>query len=219
MAKLHFFYSVMNSGKSSHLLQARFNYLQLGTNVMLVTSAIDDRAGVGVVSSRIGLSADAYPLTSSDDLFELTKRQHAETPLGALMMDEVQFMTPDHIRQAARVVDELDIPVMAYGLKNNVFSELFSDAVATILAYADNINEIRQVCHCGRKATMILRYGPDGIAEKTGSVIEIGAESRYISVCRKHWVLGDIGAACRSRLDTPSPAIINALLPEGVSHH
>ncbi|MGO4705313.1 thymidine kinase [Microvirga sp. 2MCAF38] len=195
MAKLHFHYSVMNAGKTTQLLQVRYNYIENGGLVLLFTSSIDDRAGVGKVSSRIGLSADAVPLRPSEDLEAIVTGIHKKTPVTVVLIDEVQFLTPDHIWQAARIVDHLKIPVMTYGLKNNVFGELFSPAICTLLALAEDIKEIKQLCHCGRKATMILRYDPNGNAVKTGEVIEIGGESRYISVCRPHWVDGDIGPA------------------------
>lgn len=201
MSKLYFFHAVMNAGKSSHLLQARHTYVMDGHSVLVITSATDNRSGVGVVSSRIGLQADAIAISSADNVFDLVAEQHAKTPLSAVLMDEVNFMTVDHIVEAARVADDLDIPVMAYGLKNNVFGDLFSPAIAKILALADAINEIKQICAvCGRKATMILRYGPDGEVERSGEVIEVGGDNRYVSVCRKHWFAGDIGQRRRDEL-------------------
>jgi thymidine kinase len=193
MAKLHFRYSVMNAGKSTQLLQVRHNYVENGGHVMLFTSVVDDRDGVGRVSSRMGLSVEATPLRPGDE--------HARRPVVAVLMDEVQFMTSDNIRQAARVADGLGVPVMAYGLKNNVFGELFGEAVCTLLALADDIEEIKQLCHCARKATMILRYDRDGRAVKTGNVVEVGGDDRYVSVCRAHWVEGDIGHSRRAALE------------------
>ena len=195
MAKLHFHHAVMNAGKTTQLLQVRHNYLENGGHVMLFTSAVDDRSGVGRVSSRMGFSADAIPLRDGDDLHAVVAREHARRPVTVVLLDEVQFMSPDHVRQAARVVDDLGVPVMAYGLKNDVFGELFGPSVHALLALADDIKEIKQLCHCGRKATMILRYGRDGVAVKTGSVVEVGGDDRYVSVCRPHWVQGDIGTS------------------------
>jgi thymidine kinase len=205
MAKLHFIYSVMNAGKSLALLGVWHNYTENGRNVLLVTSAVDDRDGMGVISSRLGLSREAVALRASDDLFAAVEALHRENEIGAVLMDEVQFMTPDHMRQAARIVDELGIPVMAYGLKNNAFGELFGPAIATLLALADESRELKTLCHCGRKATMILKYGPDGVAIKSGEVVEVGGDDRYVSVCRPHWNAGEIGAANRNRL-LPRPA-------------
>ncbi|WP_230530416.1 thymidine kinase [Microvirga roseola] len=204
MAKLHFIYSVMNAGKTTHLLQVRYNYIENGGNVLLCTSLIDDRFGVGKVKSRIGLEADAIPLKKSDDIGALVSAEHAQKPVTVVLIDEVQFMTADQVRQLAWIVDELKIPVMAYGLKNNVYGTLFSDAIATIMALAEDFQEIKQLCHCGRKATMILKYDPNGEAVRSGPVIEIGGEGRYVSVCRPHWTKGDIGPAARQLL---APAV------------
>lgn len=207
MAKLHFHYSVMNAGKTTQLLQVRHNYVENGGRVLLFTSVVDDRDGIGRVTSRMGLSIEADPLGADDDLFAKVAGEHALSPVTCVLMDEVQFMTPDHIRQAARVVDELGVPVMAYGLKNNVFGELFGPAISTLLALAEDIKEIKQLCHCTRKATMILRYGPDGIAVKAGEVVEVGGDSRYVSVCRPHWMAGDIGATRRGLLGLVAQAV------------
>lgn len=200
MAKLHFTHSVMNAGKSTALLQARHNYVENGGRVMLFTSLVDDRDGVGRISSRMGLSAEAQALADADDLFAVVSAAHALSPVTCVMIDEAQFLSPAHVWQAARVVDELGVPVMAYGLKNNVFGEIFGPAVAALLALSDDIKELKQLCHCGRKATMILRYGPDGVAVKEGDVVEVGGDNRYVSVCRPHWTAGDIGPARRGML-------------------
>ncbi len=206
MAKLHFLYSVMNAGKSTHLLQVRYNYIENGGHVLLFTSLIDDRFGVGKVRSRIGIEADAIPLRKADDVAAIVAEEHAKTHVTAILIDEVQFMTTDQVRQLAWVVDELKIPVMAYGLKNNVYGMLFSDAIATIMALADDFQEIKQLCHCGRKATMILKYDRNGEAVRSGEVIEIGGEGRYVSVCRPHWTAGNIGPAARQMLAQPVAA-------------
>jgi thymidine kinase len=200
MAKLHFLFSVMNAGKTTHLLQVRHNYIENGGHVLLFTSLIDDRFGVGKVKSRIGIEADAAALRKSDAIDAIVAAEHARKPVTVVLIDEVQFMTADQVRQLAWIVDELGIPVMAYGLKNNVYGTLFSDAVATIMALADDFQEIKQLCHCGRKATMILKYDRKGDAVRSGEVVEIGGEGRYVSVCRPHWMKGDIGPAARQLL-------------------
>jgi len=197
MAKLHFFYSVMNAGKSTQLLAAAHQYSSNGGRPLLLTSSVDNRAGEGVISSRMGISAEARAISLDDDVYRIVAEEHRCSPVTAVLMDEVQFMSPDHVRQASDVVDGLGIPVMAYGLKNNVHGTLFSEAIGVMLALADQINEIKQVCHCGRKATMILRYDRSGAVDRHGPVVEIGGEGRYVSVCRRHFKEGDIGPAAR----------------------
>ncbi|MFC5507774.1 thymidine kinase [Bosea massiliensis] len=201
MAKLHFHYSVMNAGKSLSLLSIRQNWVENGGNIVLMTSAIDRRSGVGKIASRIGISEDAIALGEDDDLFEIIARLHTEKPVTAALLDEVQFMTSAHMWQAAKIVDDLGIPVMAFGLKNNVFGSLFGPAIEAILALADDIKEIKQLCWCGRKAGQILRYDPSGRTEKSGNVVEVGGDNRYVSVCRKHWMTDDIGPARRAQCD------------------
>ena len=201
MAKLHFLYSVMNAGKTTHLLQVHHNYIENGGNVLLFTSSIDDRFGVGKIKSRIGIEADAISLKRSDAIDRIVAAEHAERPLTAVLIDEVQFMTPEQVRQLVWIVDELKIPVMAYALKNNVYGTLFSEAIAIMMAMADQFQEIKQLCHCGRKATMILKFDRRGEAVRSGEVVEIGGEGRYVSVCRRHWTAGDIGPAARRLLD------------------
>jgi thymidine kinase len=200
MAKLHFLYSVMNAGKTTHLLQVRYNYIENGGHVLLFTSLVDDRFGVGKVRSRIGIEADAIPLRKDDAIDAIVATEHEKRPVTAVLIDEVQFTTAEQVRQLAWIVDELNIPVMAYGLKNNVYGVLFSDAIATIMALADDFQEIKQLCHCGRKATMILKFDRNGEPVRSGEVIELGDESRYVSVCRRHWTNGDIGPAARQLL-------------------
>lgn len=197
---MYFFYSVMNAGKSTLLLQTAYNYRENGGRVLIFTSAIDDRSGVGVVSSRIGLEAEALALTAADNLFDIVREEHRRDPLTAVLMDEVQFMTADQIRQASDVVDDLGLPVLAYGLKNNYQGEIFSPAVSALLALCEKITECKQLCHCGSKATMILKYNAAGEAVRSGDVVEVGGEDKYISVCRRHWKAGDIGSAARSRI-------------------
>ncbi|NTF17762.1 thymidine kinase [Agrobacterium rubi] len=203
MAKLHFFYSVMNAGKSAQLLLARHNYDVHGFKTLLFTSATDTRSGEGLISSRLGISAPARALVPEDDLFEIVKGlsdHSARRPKTIVFIDEIQFLTPEQIRQASDIADDLNIPVLAYGLKNNVFGDLFSPAVATALAHADAIREIKQMCHCGSKATMILRFDGEGRVDRSGDVVKIGAEESYVSVCRRCFKCGDIGNAARRTL-------------------
>lgn len=203
MAKLHFFYSVMNAGKSAQLLLARHNYDVHGFKTLLFTSATDTRSGGGLITSRLGISAPAHALVASDDLFEIVEGmvgRAVRSPKTIVFIDEIQFLTPEQIRQASDIADDLNIPVLAYGLKNNVFGELFSPAVATALAHADSIREIKQMCHCGSKATMILRFDKEGRVDRSGDVVKIGAEEAYVSVCRPCFKSGDIGNAARQTL-------------------
>lgn len=190
----------MNAGKSLQLLSVKQNYAENGGNVVLITSAIDRRAGVGKISSRIGVSQDAIALGEHDDLFDIVHALHKAQAVTAVLMDEIQFMTAEHMWQGAKIVDELNIPVMAYGLKNNVFGQLFGPAVHAALAIADEIREIRQLCWCHRRASQILRYDASGRTEKSGNVIEVGGDNRYVSVCRKHWMSDDIGPSRRALL-------------------
>lgn len=202
MAKLHFFYSVMNAGKSTHLLQARYNYSAMGFETLLFTSARDDRNGVGKITSRLGLSEDARALVPEDNIFDIVsaKSRSFRDPRTIVFIDEVQFLTPDQIRQASDIVDELRIPVMTYGLKNNILGELFSPAIATVLAYADAITEHKAICHCGRKATMILRFDQDGRVARGGQIVQVGGEDTYSSVCRPCFKAGNIGPMARRKI-------------------
>lgn len=206
--KMHFHYSVMNAGKSTQILQIRHNYIENGDRVLLFTSSIDNRNGIGYITSRMGLSAEAIALSDVDNLYEIVKREHEKEKIEAILIDEVQFLNKEQIIQASDIADYLNITVMCYGLKNNIFGELFSESIKTLLAYADQILEIKQICHCKNKATMILKYDPSGNVIKSGNVIEIGDEgtktkelkNRYISVCRKCWKDGNIGPSAKKLL-------------------
>lgn len=205
MAKLHFFYSVMNAGKSQMLLQTRHNYEQNLFKTIVLTSARDDRFGVGRVTSRLGGSAEAVAVSPDMNLFDLVREQVGPVgyrgPKAAVLVDEVQFFTPEQIEQLSDVADSLKVPVLAYGLKNNAFGKLFSPAVAALLAVADEAKEIKQLCHCGRKATMILRFDGKGRIDRGGDVVQIGAEGSYVSVCRPCCKRGDIGPVARAQIE------------------
>lgn len=204
MAKLHFFFSVMNAGKSQMLLQTRYNYEQNQWKTIVLTSARDDRFGVGRVASRLGSSAEAIAVSPDMNLFEIVRGRIGVPDYrgtkAAVLIDEVQFFTPEQIAQLSEVADSLKVPVLAYGLKNNAFGELFSPAVGTLLALADDIKEIKQICHCGRKATMILRFDSRGRIDRGGDVVKIGAEGSYVSVCRPCFKTGDIGPVARGSI-------------------
>lgn len=201
MAKLHVQYAVMNAGKTTLLLQTRYNYEVNGSRPLLFTSNIDNRHGIGKISSRIGLEADAYPLRHDENLFNLVEAEHAKNPVGVVLLDEISFMTEAHAEQASDIADFLNIPVMGYGLRSNSQGNLFSPGMQKFLALAQDIKEIKTTCHCNvRKATMILRYGKNGHVIRDGEVIQTGGEESYVSVCSEHYKIGDIGKLARSRL-------------------
>lgn len=185
MAKLYFYYSTMNAGKSTALLQASHNYGERGMRTLVYTAKLDDRAG-GRVASRIGISAEARHFTPERSLFEDIRAEQSREPLACVLIDEAQFLTPHHVRELARVVDELEVPVLCYGLRTDFLGRLFEGS-AQLLAWADNLIELKTVCHCGRKATMVVRVRADGRVETTGAQVEIGGNDRYISLCRKHF--------------------------------
>jgi thymidine kinase len=187
VAKLYFYYASMNAGKSTVLLQASFNYRERGMRTMLFTAAIDDRAGQGVIASRIGLSAPADMFVPETDLFAAVASAHAVGTLNCMLVDEAQFLTKDQVWQLAHVADDLGIPVLCYGLRTDFQGELFPGS-AVLLGIADALVELKAVCHCGRKATMNLRVDESGAAVRQGAQTEIGGNDRYVALCRKHFV-------------------------------
>jgi len=186
MAKLYFYYSSMNAGKSTSLLQSSYNYRERGMHTLVMAPDIDDRYGMGYVTSRIGLEARATTFNESHDLLEVIDRCHRDDPLHCVLIDEAQFLTREQVFQLARVADELGIPVLAYGLRTDFRGEPFEGS-KYLLAWADTLNELKAICHCGRKATMVLRLDPQGNAVRSGSQVEIGGNDRYVSVCRRHF--------------------------------
>ena len=186
MAKLYFSYSAMNAGKSTILLQASHNYRERGMHTVLMTAAVDDRAGVGRIASRIGFGAEAEVFRSEDNLFERVKAFHAEEPVACLFIDEAQFLSEEQVWQLSEVADVLRIPVMTYGLRTDFQGKLFPGSAA-LLAIADDLREIRTICWCGRKATMVVRMDNQGNVLEDGDQIAIAGEDRYVSLCRVHW--------------------------------
>ncbi|MDF2235789.1 thymidine kinase [Albimonas sp. CAU 1670] len=186
MAKLYFNYSTMNAGKSTLLLQASHNYRERGMRTLLLTARLDQRAGAGRIGSRIGIGSDAETYEPGDDLFARIRARLAEGPIACVLVDEAQFLEPAQVRQLAWAADDLGVPVMAYGLRVDFRGELFPGSAA-LLALADSLREVRTICHCGRKATMVARIGPDGRAVTEGAQVEIGGNDRYVSLCRRHW--------------------------------
>lgn len=186
MAQMYFYYSAMNAGKSTTLLQSSFNYRERGMNPAIFTAAIDDRYGKGVVSSRIGLQEEAELFNVDDDLFQCLSQMHVETKIDCVLIDECQFLTKAQVYQLTEVVDKLHIPVLCYGLRSDFRGELF-DGSRYLLAWADKLVELKTICHCGRKANMVIRQDESGKAIADGDQVEIGGNDRYVSVCRKHY--------------------------------
>ena len=186
MAKLYFYYAAMNAGKSTTLLQADYNYRERGMETMLWTAAHDDRAGAGVIGSRVALSAPAHTYWADTNLFDAVGDELKRRNLHCILVDEAQFLTHDHVLQLARVVDDLAIPVLCYGLRTDFLGKLFEGSAA-LLAFADNLIELKAVCDCGRKATMNLRIDEEGQAVPAGAQTEIGGNDRYVALCRKHF--------------------------------
>ncbi|EIE51089.1 thymidine kinase [Citreicella sp. 357] len=186
MAKLYFNYSTMNAGKSTLLLQAAHNYGERGMEVYLLTARLDDRAGEGRIGSRIGLGRPADVFTPSDDLFARIDAEQQQRGLACIFVDEAQFLTEAQVWQLARVADDLRIPVMAYGLRVDFRGQLFPGS-AVLLALADTLREVRTICHCGRKATMVIRQDAAGRAVSDGAQVQIGGNETYVSLCRRHW--------------------------------
>jgi thymidine kinase len=186
MSKVYFYYSAMNAGKSTVLLQSSYNYQERGMRTLLFVPAMDTRAGEGRIESRIGLSSGAITLGAGENLHDLVASSHSGSPVACVLVDEAQFLTPAQVRQATDVADLLRIPVLCYGLRTDFQGRLFPGS-AELLASADNLIELKTICHCGRKATMNLRVGADGRAVKEGAQVEIGGNDRYVPMCRRHF--------------------------------
>jgi len=186
MAKLYFHYSTMNAGKSTSLLQASHNYREGGMATYLITAQFDLRAGRGRIASRIGIGEDADTFAPAEDMFAKLATRFAAGPVACVFIDEAQFLTKAQVWQLARAVDDLAVPVMCYGLRVDFRGELFPGSAA-LLAWADEMREVRTICHCGKKATMVIRRGPDGRALADGEQVVIGGNETYASLCRRHW--------------------------------
>ena len=187
MAKLYFSYAAMNAGKTTILLQASHNYRERGMNTMLLTARLDDRVGEGKIGSRIGLEAAAFVFDGDTDMTSLIAAQNEAAALACVMVDDAQFLSEAQVWQLAAIADEMGIPVMCYGLRTDFQGNLFPGS-ARLLALADVLREIRTICHCGRKATMVVRQTENGAVIREGAQIEIGGNERYVSLCRRHWV-------------------------------
>ncbi|RKQ38117.1 thymidine kinase [Enterobacter sp. R1(2018)] len=186
MAQLYFYYSAMNAGKSTALLQSSYNYQERGMRTLVYTAEIDNRYGSGKVSSRIGLSSPAKLYNSSTSLFDDIRNEHEREPVHCVLVDESQFLTREQVHALSDVVDELDIPVLCYGLRTDFRGELFGGS-QYLLAWSDKLVELKTICFCGRKASMVLRLDSEGRPYNQGEQVVIGGNERYVSVCRKHY--------------------------------
>lgn len=186
MAKLYFNYSTMNAGKSTVLLQASHNYGERGMETYLLTAQFDNRAGDGRIASRIGIGQKADTFAPGEDLFAKIKARLAHGKVACIFIDEAQFLERDQVWQLARAVDDLGVPIMCYGLRVDFQGELFPGSAA-LLALSDEMREVRTICHCGKKATMVIRQDQDGKALLSGDQVQIGGNETYVSLCRRHW--------------------------------
>ena len=186
MAKMYFYYSSMNAGKSTALLQSSYNYRERGMNTLVLAPELDNRYGVGKVTSRIGLETEATTFKTDQNLFDIVKAKHDEQKLHCVLIDEAQFLTKDQVFQLGDVTDDLNIPVLAYGIRTDFQGEPFEGS-KYLLAWSDNLKELKAICHCGTKATMVVRMDEQGNAVHEGSQVEIGGNDRYVSMCRRHF--------------------------------
>lgn len=186
MAKLYFHYSTMNAGKSTVLLQASHNYIERGMQTYLLTAQFDNRAGDGRIASRIGIGVQADTFSPDEDLFGKIEKRLQAGPCACIFIDEAQFLSHGQVWQLARAVDDLGVPVMCYGLRVDFQGNLFPGS-ATLLALADEMREVRTICHCGKKATMVVRQDDQGKVLTEGAQVQIGGNETYVSLCRRHW--------------------------------
>ena len=186
MAKLYFYYSAMNAGKTTTLVQSAYNYRERGMKTLVLKPEIDERHRSSIVRSRIGLETDAVTIGAKDNLFDLIERTYNKNTLSCVLLDEAQFLTKSQVFSLGEIVDRLEIPVLAYGLRSDFRGELFEGSMY-LLAWADELVEIKTICHCGKKAGMVLRLDENGEPVKRGDQVKIGGNDIYVSVCRKHF--------------------------------
>jgi len=206
MAKLYFYYSAMNAGKTTVLLQSAYNYRERGMTPLLFTPQLDDRYRVGTIRSRIGLEAEARTFDGATDLLEDTRSQLEDRNIHCVLVDEAQFLLRDQVYQLTEVVDQLGIPVLAFGLRTDFRGELFEGS-QYLLAWADELEELKTICHTGRKATMVVRVDENGYALREGSQVEIGGNDRYVSVSRKEYKAVFDGGKRVRFIDPPEDAL------------
>ena len=192
MAKLYFNYSSMNAGKSTMLLQANHNYQERGMSTIIYTSSVDDRYGKKEIVSRIGLRAESNIFSNNTNIYEEVIDLNKSNKVDCVLIDEAQFLNKEQVAQLGQIVDTLDIPVLTFGIRTDFKGNLFEGS-EYLLAWADNLKEIKTVCHCGRKATMVLRLDENGNVIQEGDQIEVGGNEKYVSICRKHFYEKNIG--------------------------
>jgi len=186
MAQLYFYYSTMNAGKSTHLLQSSYNYRERGLNTVLYTAMIDDRFGKGKVSSRLGIDAEAKLFEPHSNIYLEVAEICQSSKIACVLIDEAQFLTEEQVKQLTDIVDNLNVPVLAYGIRTDFLGQTFTGSGA-LLAWADKLIELKTICHCGKKANFVIRVDGDGNAVTGGNQIEVGGNERYESLCRKHF--------------------------------
>lgn len=191
MAQLYYRYGTMNAGKSIELIKVAYNYEERGKNVMTLTPSVDSRYGRGVITSRIGVQRQAMVINNETNILDVFIQENEKQPVDCVLVDECQFLRKHHVLELVEIVDSFDIPVLTYGLKNDFRNELFEGSYYLLL-YADKIEEIKTICWCGRKATMVARI-VDGKFVKKGEQVLIGGNDMYVSLCRKHYNDGRIG--------------------------
>jgi len=186
MAQLYFYYSSMNAGKSTHLLQSSYNYKERGLHSVIYTAQIDDRFAQGKVTSRLGISADASLFNETSNIFDEIKLAGQQDKIDCLLIDEAQFLSKEQVQQLTDIVDLLHIPVLAYGIRTDFLGQTFSGSAA-LLAWADKLVELKTICHCGRKANFVIRLDGEGKAVTGGQQVEVGGNERYEPLCRAHF--------------------------------
>ncbi|WDE01344.1 thymidine kinase [Thalassomonas actiniarum] len=186
MAQLYFYYSAMNAGKSTHLLQSSYNYRERGMDTVIFTAKIDDRFAEGKVASRLGINADAQVFSEQTNIFAEVEKLHQAQKLSCILIDEAQFLSSNQVKQLTDIVDSLHIPVLAYGLRTDFLGETFEGSAA-LLAWADKLVELKTICHCGRKANFVTRLDENNRPITTGAQVEVGGNERYESLCREHF--------------------------------
>lgn len=186
MAQLYFYYSTMNAGKSTHLLQSSYNYRERGLNTVLYTALIDDRFAQGKVSSRLGINAEALLFEQQSDILGEVTRLNQQNSIDCVLVDEAQFLTTEQVKQLTDIVDHLKIPVLAYGIRTDFLGQTFNGSAA-LLAWADKLIELKTICHCGKKANFVIRRDENGKPVTDGQQIEVGGNEKYESLCRSHF--------------------------------